>query len=89
MASIACMVLIETDDPRLKEPDRSVQTVGGAQAVRQAVIDNLPKLTRVIAIIPEEEARFMCMAHERAMAASGLGKFTRPPTEYVSPADQS
>lgn len=89
MASIACMVLIETDNPLLIDPAEALQTAEGTLALRQAVIDGLPHLTRVIHVMSEESARFMSMAHEYAMKTSGLGDFIKKsPEDYVSPADQ-
>lgn len=89
MASIACIVLVETDNPLLIDPGEALKTPKGTLAMRQAVIDALPNLTRVIAVLTEESAQFMCMAHEYALDASGLGHFVgKPPEGYVSPADQ-
>jgi hypothetical protein len=90
MASIAVMVLIETDNPLLLYPDEAVRTAEGTAALRQAVLDNLPNVTRVINVMTEESAQFMCRAHDAAMRASGLGDFIkRPPPDYVSPADET
>ena len=89
MASIACMVLIETDNPVLLYPEVALRTVEGTKALRQAVIDGLPGLTRVIHVMSEESARFMSMAHEHALKSSGLGDALRPPKDYVAPADRN
>lgn len=86
MASIACLVLIDTDDPRILDFDPS--TAEKAAEIRAAVVENLPRLTRVIAIMPEFESRAMMMAHDFALENSGLGRVLRPPKGYVAPADQ-
>ena len=89
MASIACLVLIETDDPRILEYEKSTQTVEGTQAMRAAVIANLPKLTRLVAIMPEETSRLIMLAHDHAAKAAGMGAdIIRPPRTYVAPADR-
>ena len=89
MVSMACLVLIETDDPVITEYEKSIQTVEGTKALRQAVIDSLPfKVTRVIHVMPEDVARLLSMAHEHAMAALGQGRALHPPEGYVGPADR-
>lgn len=80
--SIAVMVLIETDDPRFDID--SHLTVKTAAQLRQAVIDNLPKLTRVILACDEEEARLMIHAHRVAMDELGI-EYNLPPAHYVPP----
>jgi hypothetical protein len=82
--SIACMVLIETDDPRLFPENISVTTPAKAAALRKAVINNLPKLTRVVMVLEEETARIMCAAHDIASQAAGLDRVV-PPAGYVPP----
>lgn len=86
MSGIAVLVLLETDDPQLLRPD--VSTAEAAASFRPAVIDNLPKLTRVVAAMSEFESRLMILAHESAKKSSGLGEVLRPPEDYVSPADK-
>jgi hypothetical protein len=83
MPSFAVTVLIETDDPRI-DPGK-LQTVSGVAAMRRAIIENLPKLTRVVAVQPEEEARLMFAAHDMACRESGLLGITRPPADFVPP----
>lgn len=84
--SIAVMVLIETDDPRLNIDHISVSTAKAAAQLRQAVIDNLPKLTRVVVLMSEEEARLMSAVHRAAIESLGKkGKVHRPPSDYVPP----
>lgn len=87
MAALAVMVIIETDDPRLAIPP-DLSTVRATKAFRQAVIENLPKLTRVVAVMPEEEARFMMTVHMAAAEFAGHEDgVIRPPPEYHAPAD--
>jgi hypothetical protein len=76
---IAALVLIETDDPRLFPDNISVGTVAETAALRQAVIENLPKVARVIFLAEENTAELMALAHEAAMQAA------RPPADYVAP----
>jgi hypothetical protein len=82
MASIAVMVLIETNDPVLIRHD--VSTAKAAATVRRAVIKNLPRLTRVIMVTEEETARLMCHAHDLAAKAAGLDA-VMPPADYIPP----
>jgi hypothetical protein len=82
MASIAVMVLIETDDLVLIRHD--VSTAGNAAAVRAAVIRELPNLTRVVMVTEEDTARLMCFAHDVAARESGVEP-DRPPASYVPP----
>lgn len=82
--SIACMVLIETDDPRLFPENIRVTTPAKASALRKAVIDNLPKLTRVIMVLEEETAQLMSAAHNIASQAAGLDRVV-PPAGYIPP----
>jgi hypothetical protein len=62
--SIAVMVLMETDDARLFPENVSVKSVQATAMLHQAVLDNLPQLTRVVMVLPEETARIMCDAHD-------------------------
>lgn len=82
--SIACLVLIETDDPRLFPENVDVARPAKAAALRKAVIDNLPKLTRVVMVMEEETAQLMCAAHDIAARESGL-TVNRPPAGYIPP----
>jgi hypothetical protein len=84
------MVQIETDDPRLAPSADMVATAERAKEVRQAVIDNLPRLTRLIAVLPEEHARLLMMLHEAhgkelAKHTGTSGAFVRPPADYKPP----
>lgn len=84
--SIAVMVLIETDDPRLDPHHIDSSTAKNAAELRRAVIENLPKLTRVVMVMPEEAARLMAYAHRAALEATGQkDKISRPPSDYVPP----
>lgn len=82
--SIAVMVLIETDDPRLDPSTINVNTTKATATLRQAVIDNLPSLTRVVAVMPEENARLMMSTHDLLSEAVGHPAH-RPPRRYVPP----
>lgn len=83
--SIAALVLFNTDDARLFPETLDVSSPAKAAAVRQAVIDNLPQLSRVVLVISEEHARLMCAAHDMAARDAGL-IIVRPPADYVPPA---
>jgi hypothetical protein len=82
--SIAVTVLIETDDPRLDLTRISVATAAQAAALRRAVIENLPKLTRVVSVMSEQEARLMHYAH-RLVAQAADVEIMHPPKDYVPP----
>lgn len=81
--SICVMMVIQTDDPRLMDMD--VSTAAKTGALRKAVIDHLPT-ARVVAVMPEEQARIMMMGHEIAASAAGMTHtIHRPPGDYVPP----
>lgn len=82
--SIACLVLIETDDPRLFPENIGVESAAKTAGLRKAVLDNLPKLTRVVAVMDEETARLMALVHQLASKGAGLDRVT-PPAGYVPP----
>jgi hypothetical protein len=85
--SIAVMVLLETDDKRLDPERLDVSTAAKAAAIRKAVIDNLPHLTRVVMVLPEETAKLMSAAHNIAAREAGFHP-QRPPFDYVPPSRQ-
>ena len=82
--SLAVIVLVETDDPALQASNIDVRTVTGVSKLRRAVVKALPKLTRVVAVMDEEQARIMMMAHDRAVRESGASALW-PPSSYVPP----
>jgi hypothetical protein len=82
--SIAVLVLIETDDKRLFPEKIDLSTIAGTARLRQAVIDNLPKMTRVVMVTSEATARMMAEAHAMA-AGMGLGEIEMPPANYIPP----
>jgi hypothetical protein len=61
---LAVVAIIESDDPRLADPDPGAMW----QAINEAV---LTSVVQVVAAIPEEDAAMMLYAHSRAMAAVG------------------
>lgn len=71
MTQIVAMVVLETDDVR-------VCPFADATLLRSAVVEALPSLSRVIAIMSEPEARLMIGAHLMAAEASGLDAFVGP-----------
>lgn len=84
--SLAVMVIIETDDPRLDPDTIDVSTVDATIALRSAVIDNLASLTRVVMVLHEPEAHLMVRAHAIAARSAGLDHlFERPPSGYRAP----
>lgn len=86
--SIAVMVILETDNPVLDPETIDVSTIAGTVAVRRAVIDALPNLSRVVMVMPEEHARLMAAAHHIAATESGLADNIRqPPPDYRAPHD--
>jgi hypothetical protein len=82
--SVAVMVLIETDDPNLMPENVDVHTPARAARLRKAVMDNLPKVSRVVMVLEEDTARLMCAAHDLAAEAAGLS-VRRPPRSYIPP----
>lgn len=86
MRSIAAMVLLETDDPRLFPENLhiAIGTAAGTEQLRALVVANLPYLTRVVMVTSEEAARLMCEAHAHAARVSGLleHEILMPPADY-------
>jgi hypothetical protein len=82
--SIAVLVLLETDDPVLQPANLDVSSVQAVSRLRRAVVKALPKLTRVVAVMDEEQARLMMFAHNRAVQESGAD-ILWPPSAYVPP----
>jgi hypothetical protein len=82
---LSVMVLIETEDSRLFPENIDVSTAANTARLRRAVIENLPLVTRIVAVMGEEEARLMMAAHHHAMRQSGADKLFRPPPDYVPP----
>lgn len=83
MPSIAVICLIETDDPRI-DPEK-MRSAGDVARMRKAVIENLPRLTRIVAVMPEELARLMMDAHNSVAEELGITSIHRPPAGYVPP----
>jgi hypothetical protein len=87
--SLAVMIVIETEDARLFPENMDNATVAATQALRAAVIDALPGLSRVVAVMDEEEARLMVSAHAMAARQAGLDAlFSHPPASYRAPGDR-
>ena len=82
--TLAVMVLIETDDPRLFPENIDVSSAAKTAALRAAVVRNLPDVRRVVMVTSENEAMLMCYAHEEAMKQVGLRRL-HPPSDYVPP----
>jgi hypothetical protein len=84
--TVVVMVQIETNDDRL-DPERiAVDTVAGTAALRVAVLANLKRLTRVIAVLPVEHAKALMLLHEAAgEMLIGEKMAERPPSDYVPP----
>jgi hypothetical protein len=78
--TIAALVILETDDPRLDPDGVSVSTVAGTSDLRRAVIENLPNLTRVVMLMTEPAARLLTDASK----ASGIS-VNYPPRGFVPP----
>jgi hypothetical protein len=84
--TVAVMVQIETNDPRLDPANISVATARSTEIVRVAVLANLKRVTRVIAVLPVFHAKALMALHE-AMGEQLLGEkmSDRPPPDYVPP----
>lgn len=61
-----------------------VSSAAATARLRQAVIANVRRLTRVVMVTSEETARLICYAHDIASHAAGRGN-DRPPPDYVPP----
>jgi hypothetical protein len=85
---IVALVVLNTDDPRLDPQHLDVSTKEATAALRQAVIDALPSLSRVVQVLPESEARLMLRAHDIALREIAGGQVNRPPADYIAPADR-
>lgn len=66
MPSIAILVTVETDDARLTDPKHHTR-----DDVRAACLAALHNNPRIVAIMPENEARLMMHAHDLAARAAG------------------
>ena len=87
--TVVVMVEIQTNDDRL-DPDRiNVDTAAATAALRVAVLANLKRLTRVIAVLPVEHAKAMMSLHEAAgEMLMGQRMADRPPSDYVPPTQE-
>jgi hypothetical protein len=84
--TVVVMIQIETNDPRLDPENISVDTAAATAALRVAVLANLKRLTRVIAVLPVEHAQAMMQLHEAAgEMLLGERVAERPPSDYVPP----
>jgi hypothetical protein len=84
------IVQIETDDPGLtiERIAAGVRTALGTRSIRQAILEQLPhRATRVVAYLPEKQARLLMMLHESLGNEIGAPDFVRPPADYVAPKD--
>lgn len=82
--SVAVLVILETDDPRLDPDALDVSTAKSVAEMRRAVVDNLPRLSRVVMVTHEDTARLMCMAHDEVARMFGRPNGF-PPRNYVPP----
>jgi hypothetical protein len=85
---IVAVVVLQTDDPRLDLAHLDVSTAAAAASVRQAVVDALPHLTRVVSVMPESEGRLMVRAHYAVMLEIAGVKIDTPPPDYIAPEDR-
>jgi hypothetical protein len=82
--SVAVLVILETDDPRLDPDALDVSTAKSVAALRRVVIDNLPQLRRVVMVTSEEDAKLMCQAQDEVARMFGRPNGF-PPRDYVPP----
>lgn len=85
--NVAVMLIVRTTDAAIFPENFNLSGLRASKALRRAVIANLPKVTRVIAVMDEDSARLMFTAHSIAAQASGLGTILRPPSDYRAPHD--
>lgn len=86
---LVVMVQIETEDPRLDPGCINVSTAESTAELRRLVVENLPLMTRVVAVLDEETARLMVETHNRVCEKMGLPGVVRPPGSYQAPKDQN
>jgi hypothetical protein len=93
------MLQVETTDPRLtlEAIEDAFKTAGGTATLRRAVLQHLPQdVTRLISVMPVNQARMLMMLHEAAgediakqLREMGIPaedtNFLRPPPDYVPP----
>jgi hypothetical protein len=85
---IVAVVVLQSDDPRLDLDQIDVSTAAAAAALRQAIVDALPALTRVVSVMSEREGHLMVHAHRMAVSEIRGVKLNEPPTDYIAPADR-
>jgi len=66
--NIVAVVVLSTDDPLLTDP-----TTAAFATLRAAVVAALPSLSRVVAIMPEDEGKLMVAGHLMASEEAGIG----------------
>jgi hypothetical protein len=87
--TVVAMIEIQTNDPRLDPDNITVDTVRDTAKLRVAVLANLKRLTRVIAVLPVEHAKAMMLLHEAAGEMLLGEQFAdRPPADYVPPTQE-
>lgn len=83
------MVQVETDDPRLSEEAMTrlpSATAGEVASTRRAILSRLPhEVTRLIAVLPLDQARLLMRLHEAVGQDLGGPAYVRPPSDYVPP----
>lgn len=82
---VAILAIIDTDDPRLTPERISVETAQATAHLRQAVIDNLPRLDRIFAVMDEEAAEDLMALDRFLSAVTGDDGFHMPPDDYRPP----
>ncbi len=84
--ALAIMLVVETDDPRLMPEALADWSAARVSRARAAVLAALPDaVTRVIAIMPVEQAQLLMMVHEAVGKEIGAPEPLRPPPSYVPP----
>lgn len=68
MAKIVAVVVLSTDDPLLTNPEAAA-----FPKLRAAVVAALPSLSRIVAIMPEDEGKLMVAGHLMASEDAGIG----------------
>jgi hypothetical protein len=68
MPNVAVVVIVATDDPLLLNP---IAEAGSLAPLRSAVLAALPSLSRVVAIMPEDEGKLMIAGHMLAAEDAG------------------
>lgn len=89
-AIVAMVLLEEVTDPRLDPRHLNAMALDPSRpaVIREAILEALPKLTRVIAIMPPEHAQFMMQLADHVASEVTGEQPIRPHPDYKPPRDR-